>query len=362
MYIRGHWAQALGNYFQTGSGWVLDSPTSLAQPTPMAFQTAGTALSKCDLCPREQKGYKMITSDRSEHKQPDPDNQAQFEGTEPCVKHKGLRICEECEQGLREKEVQLWGDCEFLRTRPDYATMQNVIKDIKHEAKGVHWMSRGKTYADAYELVKGMTGEDGSALSKRAKKERLATKNRELANDFVAAMKAGGLFDAFGRASSRLRIAMATNNKLCAAYEVYLKDPTPQNLQVLEAIEDEAEKQHDYQTFHELEEQVELLKALDHDDQIAEGIRVFNLCRRKVGYCTCGMYTSSVLWWRLGNTWKWICKIQWERAINISEAHRASIMKVMEPLHGADPSLWPQPGCGSKFIPWAFGESQVVEF
>ena len=114
----------------------------------MAFQAAGTALSKCGLCVHEPKVYKMITSDRSEHMQNEPDNQAQFEGTEPSVKSKGLRICENCELGLREQEVQLWGDGEFLSTHPDYATMQSVLKDIKHEAKSVNWMSRSKAYAE----------------------------------------------------------------------------------------------------------------------------------------------------------------------------------------------------------------------
>ena len=329
----------------------------------MAFES-GTALNKCGLCDNERKGFRLITSDRSEHRQPDPDNEAQFKGTEPCTKSKGLRICEICELSSRQKEVDEWGECEFLRVNPSWATLREVFTDMKRESKGANWMSRGKTYMQAYEMVRGMKGADGTPLSKRARAAALRETNRELANDFVAAMKAGdgGLFTAFGLAGARLRGAMASNDKLCAAYEEFLQDPTPENQELLERLEEEVEKAHNYQTFDDLPDQVELLKALDHDDKIAEGIRVFNLCRRKIGYCTCGMYTSSALWWRIGDRWKFLCKIQWERAMSISEDHKAGIMKIMEPLHGADASLWPQPGCGSKFVPWAHGESQVIEF
>ena len=37
------------------------------------------------------------------------------------------------------------------------------------------------------------------------------------------------------------------------------------------------------------------------------------------------------------------------------------MMDTMVSLHGQDPAAWPKVGCGARFIPWAKGESMVVE-
>ena len=62
--------------------------------------------------------------------------------------------------------------------------------------------------------------------------------------------------------------------------------------------------------------QPEYLKALDYDDVIVHGWRVYNLCRAKTrdgGTKTCGLYFPGKLWSRPNKgKWKFFCCLVWE--------------------------------------------------
>ena len=108
-------------------------------------------------------------------------------------------------------------------------------------------------------------------------------------------------------------------------------------------------------------EQAPILRALDFDDVIVKGWRVFNLCRATThDGSTCGLFYPGKLWSRpCKPKWQFYCKLDWEvlRAHSDQE-HCAQWIRNLDKTF---PTGWPEIGCGAKFAPWKRGPSMLAE-
>ena len=88
----------------------------------------------------------------------------------------------------------------------------------------------------------------------------------------------GALFDAFSNAGRRLKIGEELDAKIDKAFKAYMANPgDPKLLQELEDLEDLVAQGSDYTT---ADGDTGILKALDHHNDLDEGLQIFDLCRR----------------------------------------------------------------------------------
>jgi len=181
-------------------------------------------------------------------------------------------------------------------------------------------------------------------------------KCKELATAFVAIIKEGKLFQAFVSAGTRMKINAELQDELQTKYDAYLQNPEdPGLLLMMEELEERVEEAMCYKC---ADGSTEVLKALDFHNQLDESFLTFDLCRAKKGYEHCGIYMPSFYWLQMPGRWKFACAIQWA----VVQEQMPQAYAEMEKSYGADKTIWPQPGCGAKFVPWARGASKVIEF
>ena len=127
----------------------------------------------------------------------------------------------------------------------------------------------------------------------------------------------------------------------------------------------------------------ELRKALDFADQLAPGIRMFNVCKAKTGGWSerhgraieCGLAFPAKLWWQkdVGSSrlkqgdskWSYKCICEWEylfmEHVLKPESEGAKWYEELVQAYGGDWRKFPRVGCESRFGPYASGPSVVVE-
>ena len=115
-------------------------------------------------------------------------------------------------------------------------------------------------------------------------------------------------------------------DKLREADYVWQQNPTEENFDRLEEIEEKFEVAFEYQTANEHEPhlQTEYLKAMDYEDAICDGLRRFFVC--KAGRPRCGYAFPAKLWFQRGRkasplnraqrlmpgNWQYVCLVMWE--------------------------------------------------
>ena len=154
---------------------------------------------------------------------------------------------------------------------------------------------------------------------------------------------------------------------------------TTEDFDKFEALEDDYEKAHEYQTAaeHDEELQIKYLKALDYGDVLCEGWRRFYCCKAGGAGNHCGLAYPSKLWLQEGRkaslnkaerlmpgNWKYKCCCMWEyleeEAHDHPDSPAARWFNDMLAAHGSV-SEFPHVGCGANYVPWKRGASMVCE-
>ena len=335
----------------------------------MAFQNSADAYS-CGHCGEPYPYFKMVTSYRLEHLRIHYDEDIEGE------RHR-LRICANCELDARKREWAHKDDEEKGKLGDDWCTLQGVRLYIKKENKGA-------LYSQHVESIKKakteMALEDHSASSASEIRHLVIKRAMALGRAFINELQKGGMMNAFAAAGTRMNLAAEKYDRYHIIVEKLEEDPQNHDLmREADDLEKEAWTAHDYQCMAEKgSQQAEYLKSLDFLDYITPGMRIYNCCRAKTGDWNdmlqkqecCGLAFPAKLWEQPNpQRWKYKCNVKWESLIKAAlhdkdkelETEVTKMMDTMVSRHGQDPAAWPKVGCGARFIPWAKGESMVVE-
>jgi hypothetical protein len=208
----------------------------------MAFSSSGYRI-YCGICNQQYKVFQCWESAlfSPEIDEPEPENI----NTVESAPNKKTRICSGCELKEREKlfakKVQV-SDQEWLQEcKPGWSSMQEVLKDMKQQQRGIAWKANGMHYAQAVMIVAKM---DGAQKMSKKDKGRLKTSTaKKLAENFLKVIINGTLFSAFQNAGNRITKHMASSAQLQQAYRVYISGPCKDRLAKLEELE---AKEEDY--------------------------------------------------------------------------------------------------------------------
>ena len=370
----------------------------------MAFANS-TALKRCGACRKPEKFFKMLTSawpedtvDDPQQIEDDPNYVGPREGAVSSDQHvghmgkKAYKICVDCELKKRLKYVETKeykeGDLSKDELMKEYATPVGVMKDLKKEVKGARWATQCLYLNEVKRRMVAVAGGededmevpeewknlDFSVMNSRQRFQVRKQFARDMASSMINALTTGGMMDAFLKAGERFA-ALSVSDAVVGiseAYEKYMAEPTKENLDDLEQKEMTIMEAEDFTTAGHRDDQVAVLKALDFSDQIAPNWRMFNCCRAKVVTNTnesesCGCAMPAAFWSQPNKaTWKFYCKMDWEVLVNAgcwdgAPEHVKNWASNMVKAYGRDWKMWPQVGCGARFVPWSRGASIILE-
>ena len=394
----------------------------------MAFQS-GTNVVRCFECKTEGKFFKMFQSFRPDHAWQDEEGRT-----------KAVLLCVDCEVKTRQAEWERWTEEEKEVAGENYPTLAAVQKDQKSRAKE-SWTARSEpikcgraalkalkegsdevVQVNFVECMKMMKIEDlkeedkalavpgashdgpdskrpksastlptgradeqlvevkpDKALTSKQMKMYVIRKSKDLARGLMGLMRGSVTLDAFANAGKAMIKQLDLYAKLGEAKAAWDKSRTEKDFDTLEAIEDEYEKAHEYQTAmeHGQAEQTRYLKALDYGDVLCEGWRRFYVCKAGGTGNHCGFAFPSKLWRQKGRTaspdiserlmpgnWQYSCCCMWEYLQEESVDHPNSAADVwfQDMMRTYDEmEKFPHIGCGATYVPWKKGPSMVCE-
>ncbi len=235
--------------------------------------------------------------------------------------------------------------------------------------KGKHWDETAKALVQAREEIKDEERESGEKVSKRQRNKMILARAQNLAEALVSLLNQSiPVWQAFESAGDRMFRNSKAWDQLQAEYEKFTGNPSEENLKSLEELEELWEKSREYTTLKEKgDQQADFLKSLDFLDHVTENMRLYNVCRAKVGQCgTCGLAYPSKLWTQAPGKWKFYCRVDWNNLVSAAvhledENQLKKWTQRMIGRYGDNLDNWPKVGCGAKFLPWARGESMVAE-
>ena len=275
--------------------------------------------------------------------------------------YKCRKICVSCELKLRIEEVQRDGSGEILRANPNYSTEEAIQLQMKRDNKGRNHANRARGRQLAIQKIKEMTADPNEHVSEPRRKALLSSLTKEYAAELCSAIRKGGLWEAYMKAGQRAIKNTVLQQKVNQAYDDYLRDPSYENLKVLERLEDEVEDSEIYEACggnSRLLHMVDYVNVKDTEDCFM----IYDMCRAKLGCgITCGIYIPSYYWDQPNkDRERYYCGVQWEYVVKVDNFIKQRIEKEYGTLENLR-SIMPQCGCGAKYVPWARGESQVVE-
>ena len=102
-----------------------------------------------------------------------------------------------------------------------------------------------------------------------------------MAQDFVEAMKSGGIMSLFLLAGEKMLKATTEWKELEQAYEAHEKNPCPNNTLKVEELEDEFEGTHEYETFGNETLQAAKLQSMDYCNKVTDKLYVYDQRRKE---------------------------------------------------------------------------------
>ncbi len=282
----------------------------------MAFQSEANWVA-CGVCKQLNKFFKMWNNPRIEDKQPMAMSHDEETGKAPKTGKMAVRICVNCELEKRKEEWKTWSEEKRQTVGADYTQLTRVQKDMKKVNKGTTWNNTARALTQATKEVREerkLAIASGSAdvmSRKQADKAGLA-RALQLATALLTTIQQDTpIWQAFEDAGGRFKKSFETWEKLSEKYDEFDLDQDPEKLRQLEEMEEKFLKDQSYTCMSECGEmQREYLKALDFSDQITDRLRLYNVCRAKMGNgCTCGLAFPAKMWTQTPGTWKFFCKV-----------------------------------------------------
>ena len=351
-------------------------------------QSPAKSMIKCANCGAEDKHFKMFKSWRPQFMWHSPLTTAaevmvSFHGVGPVEQaavyqeiqampwkqreemfaYKCKKICCQCELQFRLEEVQADVSGKILQEMPNYATLEAIIWEQKKDRKGENWVQRGRSHRLALQKVKEMQSGPTTRVPESRRKALVSELTQQYIQEFCGVIRRGGLFECFIKAGKRSIPNNELQAKVVIAYDQFLENPSPENLQVLEMLEDEVEQSEIYTACggdSRLLHMVDYVNVKDTEDCFL----VFDCCRAKLGDgTTCGRYMPSYYWYQPNkDRERYYCEVQWDVVVTVDPF----IKKLIDKVYNNPPKeqlkhIIPPCGCGAKYVPWARGESQVVE-
>ena len=269
------------------------------------------------------------------------------------------KICVGCEVSLRNREG--------AERSSELEVKEDVIFKFKGTGNQQKHMGKLTSYVEAVREVKD------DVLTKKARREQVSKLAKEKFNKFLDTFfKDEEMFDMVltaGKGIEEVGEIGLQLEKLEA--EIQAEQNLIQKEKLIDAhnaLNVQAEEECVYDSFVHLDNQFEMLDALDNDDRITKRFRRYYVCKRtrwtkEKGVWTstcCGCYFPSSLWYREPSNKRYKCRVDWDKALK--HGKEARIRAVMEPKHGADVSKWPVLGCGECFYAFKHGMSSVIEY
>ncbi len=312
--------------------------------------------------------YKLMQNDRKKMKVATTYAESTGEAAKTGSASAG-RVCTNCEVLLRREDWERMTEQQRTAAGEDYCDEVRVRKDMKSINKGQTWANTARSLVEARDEVKAEEQILGVRVPKKQRNKMILHRAQELAEALVGLLhQSVPVWQAFEAAGDRMFKNSKAWDQLQVAYDKYDEHPTEVNLREVEELEEKWEKSREYTTLAEKgDQQAAYLKALDFLDHVTENMRLYNVCRAKVGQSgTCGLAYPSKLWTQTPGKWKFYCRVDWNNLVSASVAlEDGSPLKDwtqrMAARYGDDLEMWPKIGCGAKFLPWARGESMVAE-